>query len=105
MGTKLLQVQGVQGCCLCKKVTFTVFWDMEGVVYIEFVEQGQSMNSKQYISTFRALKLRLRRACRVKDSILQHENARLHTTRQTRLKAAGTYDSTAPSIQPRSCPL
>ncbi|GFS10158.1 histone-lysine N-methyltransferase SETMAR [Elysia marginata] len=36
-----------------------------------------------YIGLFRTLKLRLRRVRRDKDSILQHGNARPHTSRQT----------------------
>ncbi|GFO14731.1 transposase [Plakobranchus ocellatus] len=66
-----------------RKVLFNVFWDMEGVVHMEFLEQGQTVNSERFISTLRALKLRLRRVWRDKDSILQHDNARLHTSRQT----------------------
>ncbi|GFN85425.1 histone-lysine N-methyltransferase SETMAR [Plakobranchus ocellatus] len=66
-----------------RKVLFTVFYDMEGVVHMEFLEQGQTVNSERYISTFRALKLRLRRVRRDKDSILQHDNAHPHTSRQT----------------------
>ncbi|GFO16383.1 histone-lysine N-methyltransferase SETMAR [Plakobranchus ocellatus] len=64
-----------------RKVLFIVFWDMEGVVHMEFLEQGQTENSDRYISTLRALKLR--RVRRDKDSILQHDNARPHTSRQT----------------------
>ena len=64
-----------------RKVMFTVFWDMEGVVHMEFLEQGQTVNSERYVST---LKLRLRRVRDGKeDSILQHDNARPHTSRQT----------------------
>ncbi|GFO41995.1 histone-lysine N-methyltransferase SETMAR [Plakobranchus ocellatus] len=66
-----------------KKFLFTLFWDMEGVVHIEFLEQGQTVNSEQYISTLRALKLRFRRVWCDKDSILQHNNAHPHTSRQT----------------------
>ncbi|GFN83375.1 histone-lysine N-methyltransferase SETMAR [Plakobranchus ocellatus] len=66
-----------------REVLFTVFWDMEGVVYMGFLEQGQTVNSERYISTLRALKLRLRRVRRDKDSILQHDNLRPHTSRQT----------------------
>ncbi|GFO38357.1 histone-lysine N-methyltransferase SETMAR [Plakobranchus ocellatus] len=40
-----------------RKVFFTVFWDMEGVVHIEFLEEGQIVNSERYILTLRALKL------------------------------------------------
>ncbi|GFO32020.1 histone-lysine N-methyltransferase SETMAR [Plakobranchus ocellatus] len=56
-----------------RKVLFTVFWDMEGVVHMEFLEQEQTVNSERYISTLRALKLRLRRVWRDKDSILQYD--------------------------------
>ncbi|GFN91484.1 histone-lysine N-methyltransferase SETMAR [Plakobranchus ocellatus] len=56
-----------------RKVWLTVFWDMEGVVHMGFLEQGQIVNSERYISTLRALKLRLRRVRRDKDSILLHE--------------------------------
>ncbi|GFR64879.1 mariner mos1 transposase [Elysia marginata] len=34
---------------------------MEGVVHMEFPEQGETVNSARYISTLRALKIRLRR--------------------------------------------
>ncbi|GFR85196.1 histone-lysine N-methyltransferase SETMAR [Elysia marginata] len=66
-----------------RKALFTVFWDMGGVLYEEFLEQGQTVNSKRYISTFQAIKLRLRRVRRNKDSILQLYNTRPHTRRQT----------------------
>ncbi|GFO02717.1 histone-lysine N-methyltransferase SETMAR [Plakobranchus ocellatus] len=66
-----------------RKVLFTVFWDMERVVHMEFLEQKQTVNSERYISTLRALKLRLGRIRRDKDSILQHDNARPHTSLQT----------------------
>ncbi|GFO05658.1 transposase [Plakobranchus ocellatus] len=56
---------------------------MEGVVHKEFLEQRQTVNSERYISTLQALKLRLRRVRCDKDSILQHDNARPHTSRQT----------------------
>ncbi|GFO15708.1 transposase [Plakobranchus ocellatus] len=79
---------------------------MEEVVQMKTLEQGQTVNSERYISTLRALKLRLRRVRRDKDSILQHANARRTPVANSgRLKADGTYDPTAPYIQPRSCPL
>ena len=31
-----------------RKVMFTVFWDMEGVVHMEFLEQGQTVNCEPY---------------------------------------------------------
>ncbi|GFO43443.1 histone-lysine N-methyltransferase SETMAR [Plakobranchus ocellatus] len=67
-----------------RKVWFTVFWDMEGMVHMEFLEQGQTVISERHISAPRTLKLRLIRIRRDKDSILmQHDNARPHTSCQT----------------------
>ncbi|GFO16822.1 histone-lysine N-methyltransferase SETMAR [Plakobranchus ocellatus] len=36
-----------------RKVLFTIFWDMEGVAHMEFLEQGQTVYSKQYIVSFK----------------------------------------------------
>ncbi|GFS21430.1 histone-lysine N-methyltransferase SETMAR [Elysia marginata] len=57
---------------------------MEGVVLMEFLKQGQTVNSKRTsISILRALKLRLRIVRHDKDSILQHDNAGTRISRQT----------------------
>ncbi|GFO29197.1 histone-lysine N-methyltransferase SETMAR [Plakobranchus ocellatus] len=73
-----------------RKVLFTVFWDMEGVVHMEFLEQRQTVNSERYISTIRASGLSNSASDvfgrRDKDSILQHDNACPHTNRQTQLE-------------------
>ncbi|GFS00580.1 histone-lysine N-methyltransferase SETMAR [Elysia marginata] len=58
-----------------RNVLFTVFLDMEGVVPMKFLEQGETVNSERYISILRALKLKLRRVPRDKNSIPQHDNA------------------------------
>ncbi|GFO12143.1 histone-lysine N-methyltransferase SETMAR [Plakobranchus ocellatus] len=72
----------VQGCCLCKKGLVHHFLGHGGSgPHMEFLEQGQTVYSELYISTPPVLKLRLIR--RDKDSILQHDNARPHTSRQT----------------------
>ncbi|GFS10623.1 histone-lysine N-methyltransferase SETMAR [Elysia marginata] len=62
---------------------FAVFWDMERVVQMEFLEQSQTVNSGRDNPTLRALKLRLRHVRHDRDSILQNGNARPHTSRQT----------------------
>ena len=41
------------------------------------------MNSDQYVETLKKLRARLKRVRPNKDSILQHDNARPHTSRQT----------------------
>ena len=63
----------------------TIFWDMEGIIHIEFMEQGTTIDSEIYVSTLPALKGRLRRVRqdKVKDVVIQHDNARPHTSRQT----------------------
>ncbi|GFR96333.1 sorbitol dehydrogenase [Elysia marginata] len=66
-----------------RKVLSTVFWDMEGVVHMKFLEQGQTVNSERYISTLRALIPRLRHVLRYQDSILQHNNACPNTSPQS----------------------
>ena len=44
---------------LARKVLLTIFWDMEGIVHIKFLEQGTTINSERYVSTLRVLKGRL----------------------------------------------
>ena len=69
-----------------RKVLLTIFWDMKGVVHMELLKQGHTVNSEKYISTLRTLKARLRRVRSGRDSILQHDIARphsVHTSRQT----------------------
>ena len=66
-----------------RKALSTIFCDMKGVVHIEFLKQGHAVNSEKYISTLRTLKARLRRVRSGRDSILQHDNARPQTSRQT----------------------
>ena len=85
IGTKHLPIQGSSNLLhrSARKVLLTIFWDMKGVVHMELLKQGHTVNSKKYISTLRTLKLRLRRVRSGRDSILQHDNARPHTSRQT----------------------
>ena len=66
-----------------RKALSTKFWDMKGVVHMEFLKQGHTVNSEKYISTLRTLKARLRRVRNGRDSILEHDNACPHTSRQT----------------------
>ena len=72
-----------KGIASARKVILTIFWDMKGVVHMEFLKQGHTVKSEKYISTLRPLKARLRWVRSRRDSILQHDNARPHTSRQT----------------------
>ncbi|GFS24221.1 histone-lysine N-methyltransferase SETMAR [Elysia marginata] len=66
-----------------QKVLLTIFWDMESIVHFEILEQGTTINSERYVSTLPELKGRLRpvRQDKVKDVVIQHDNARPHTSR------------------------
>ncbi|GFO00852.1 histone-lysine N-methyltransferase SETMAR [Plakobranchus ocellatus] len=59
-----------------RKVLFTVFWDMEEVVHMEFLEQGRTVNSERYISNSKL-------SNSDSDVFLQHNNACPHTSSQT----------------------
>lgn len=68
------------------KVMATVFWDTEGVILVDFLEQGCTINSVQYVTTLKKLKARLQRVRPTKsmaDVLLLHDNARPHTSRHT----------------------
>ena len=67
-----------------RKVLLTIFWDSEGVVHTEFLEQGNTVNSTKYVNTLEKLKARLRRVRSEKVSIIHHDNARPHTSLETR---------------------
>ncbi|PNF20025.1 hypothetical protein B7P43_G05945 [Cryptotermes secundus] len=67
-----------------KKLLLTVFWDAHRVYVTDFLKRGTTVNSFQYIQTLKHLR---RRVCPVRGSlapiILQHDNARPHTSRAT----------------------
>ncbi|GFS06944.1 histone-lysine N-methyltransferase SETMAR [Elysia marginata] len=67
-----------------RKVMLTVFWDSGGIVHKEFLKQGNTVNSEQYIFTLR--KLSVRRVRPTKQAILHHDNARPHTSHVAELK-------------------
>ncbi|GFS09298.1 histone-lysine N-methyltransferase SETMAR [Elysia marginata] len=67
-----------------RKVLLMIFWDSEGVVYTEFLEQGNTVNSTKYMNILEKLKARLRRVGSEKVSIIHHDNARPHTSFETR---------------------
>ena len=68
------------------KVMATVFWDMKGVLLVEFQRHGQSVNAASYCALLERLKkaiLRKRRGLLKNGVILLHDNARPHTARLT----------------------
>lgn len=65
------------------KVLMTIFWDCQGVIHTEFLERGNTVNSDRYVETMKKLRARLLRVRPGKHAVLQHDNARPHTSRQT----------------------
>ncbi len=76
----------------CRKLMLTVFWDCGSVVHSEFMKPGSRINSDSYCVTMETLKRRIR-CVRPERTVflLQHDNARQHTSRQTKthLEALG----------------
>ena len=64
----------------------TVFWDSQGVILVDFLPKGETINSEVYIETFRKLKAKIRRVppnLDMANVLLQHDNARPHTSIRT----------------------
>ena len=77
----------------------TVFWDREGIILIDFMDPGTSINSDTYIATLRKLKEAIRRKRPKKDMNtiqLHHDNARPHTSFATTQAIAQMGWSTLP---------
>lgn len=63
------------------KVMATVFWDMQGVILVDIMPRGTTINSESYVCTLQKLQQRLRRirpAIAMHDVLLHHDNARPH---------------------------
>lgn len=66
-----------------KKIMATVFWDTQGVILVDFLQDRATIDSETYVNTLRKLKEALRKKRPLKDihSIkLHHDNARPHTS-------------------------
>ena len=64
----------------------TVFWDSVDVILVDFISKGATINSDVYIDTLKKLKTRIRRirpALKMSKILLQHDNARPHTSLKT----------------------
>ena len=71
------------------KVMVNVFWDSVGVILVDFMSKGATINSSElhYNDTLKKLKARIRRvqaALKMSKVLLQYDNARLHTSFKTR---------------------
>ena len=70
-----------------RKVMATIFWGCEGVILIDVLSSRMTINSDVYVETLKKLKKRFWRVRPNKDVhklLLQHDNARPHTSLQTR---------------------
>lgn len=68
------------------KVMTTVFWDRKGLLLIDFLPHGKTVNSDRYCNTLRKLRrvIQNRRRGRLSSGVrLLHDNARPHVSRQT----------------------
>jgi len=67
-----------------KKVTLTIFSDATGVLYMEFLTKGSTVNSDRYCATLRSLKQRIRRIRPERNTfLLHHDSARPHCSAET----------------------
>jgi len=67
-----------------KKVMLTIFWDARGVLYMEFLSIGSTVNSDRYCATLRSLKQCIRRIRPGRNMfLLHHDYARPHCSAQT----------------------
>ena len=60
------------------------FWSSEHVVLTDFLEKETTIKSQRYIETLTALKRRIKQIGIRSETLLQHDNARPHTSAATR---------------------
>jgi len=64
----------------------TLFWDTDGVILVDMMARGESINSDAYIKTLQKRKQlywRVRPNRNPGDMLMQHDNARPHTSLRT----------------------
>ncbi|KAJ4447710.1 hypothetical protein ANN_09718 [Periplaneta americana] len=69
-----------------RKVMCTVFWDKKGILLIDFLPRGETVNADRYRETLRKLRRAIqnkRRGMLTAGVVLLHDNARPHTARRT----------------------
>ncbi|KAJ4448812.1 hypothetical protein ANN_00203 [Periplaneta americana] len=70
-----------------QKVMATVFWDRKGVLLLDFMPKGTTINANRYCETLRKLRRAIqnkRRGMLSRGVVLLHDNARPHTAASTR---------------------
>ncbi|KAJ4449970.1 hypothetical protein ANN_01377 [Periplaneta americana] len=69
-----------------RKVMCTVFWDRKGILLIDFLPKGETVNADRYCETLRKLRRAIqnkRRGMLTAGVVFLHDNARPHTARRT----------------------
>lgn len=73
-----------------KKVMLCIWWDYKGIIYYELLPENQTINSDKYCSQLDELKRAIDRKrpelVNRKGIVFQHDNARPHTSLETRRK-------------------
>jgi len=64
----------------------TVFWDTGGVILVDVMARGETINSDAYSKTLQKLERRYRRVRpnrNPREMLIQHDNVRSHTSLRT----------------------
>ncbi|GFW29135.1 histone-lysine N-methyltransferase SETMAR [Trichonephila clavipes] len=75
-----------------RKIMCTVFWDSKGILLIDFLLRGQTINAAVYCETLRKLRHAIqnkRRGFLPKGVVFFHDNARPHTANVTKTLLRG----------------
>ena len=70
-----------------RKLMATVFWDTKGVLLVDFLPPGKTVNAARYCETLNKLReaVRRKRPGRLSEGFcLQHDNATPHTAKMTK---------------------
>lgn len=70
-----------------KKLMATVFWDSKGILLVEFMERGATINADSYVETLKNLRRAIqnkRRGLLSSGVIFLHDNARPHSAQKTK---------------------
>ncbi|GBO21073.1 Mariner Mos1 transposase [Araneus ventricosus] len=77
-----LQKQSFKTTLSAHEIMCTVFWDRQGILLVEFLPRGETINAVRYCETLRKLRLAIQNKRRGKlgqDIVLLHDNARPHS--------------------------
>lgn len=92
-----------------KKRMATVFWDRRGILMIDWLPEGQTINSAYYIDQLKRLREKIKEQRRGKLThgiLLLHDNARPHTSHETEaaIKELGFKVMPHPAYSPDLAP-